>query len=208
MHGQLQGFGQLCSRRRQLGSVRPACRAARDPAGASCSSCDPTMPTLQPSPLLPNRRDYMMATRGIKDPEMVIAVSAHAAFIKAAGAAAQWLAGAAAQPPRYLPVGACPCFTSTELSRVVAKPAARELVHSVMSRPFRPVSPNSAHLPQSTTASAWCACQWAATTASQPRRWPVLLGPTRCWWRRLHPASLTDWWTTWQTSPRWGELVL
>lgn len=61
---------------------------------------------------------------------------------------------------------------------------------------------------QSTTASAWCACQWAATTASQPRRWPVPLGPTRCWWRRLHPASLTDWWTTWQTSPRWGELVL
>lgn len=29
-------------------------------------------------------RDYMMATRGIKEPEMVIAVSAHAAFIKAA----------------------------------------------------------------------------------------------------------------------------
>ena len=29
-------------------------------------------------------RDYMAATRGITEPEMVIAVSAHAAFIKAA----------------------------------------------------------------------------------------------------------------------------
>lgn len=94
------------------------------------------------------------------------------------------------------------------LSRVVAKPVATGLVHPIMSRPFRPVSPNSAHLPQSTSASAWCACQWAATTASQPQRWPVPLGPTRCWWRRPHPASPTDWWTTWQTLPRWGELVL
>ena len=30
-------------------------------------------------------RDYMAATRGITEPEMIIAVSAHAAFIKAAG---------------------------------------------------------------------------------------------------------------------------
>lgn len=28
----------------------------------------------------------MMATRGIREPEMIIAVSAHAAFVKAAGA--------------------------------------------------------------------------------------------------------------------------
>lgn len=55
----------------------------------------PAPAVIQPRPacnlllLLPNRRDYMMATRGIKEPEMVIAVSAHAAFIKAAGAAAQ-----------------------------------------------------------------------------------------------------------------------
>ncbi|KAI7840937.1 hypothetical protein COHA_005368 [Chlorella ohadii] len=32
-------------------------------------------------------RDYMMATRGITEPEMIIAVSAHAAFIKAAASA-------------------------------------------------------------------------------------------------------------------------
>ena len=30
-------------------------------------------------------RDYMAATRGITEPEMIIAVSAHAAFVKAAG---------------------------------------------------------------------------------------------------------------------------
>lgn len=33
-------------------------------------------------------RDYMAAKRGITEPEMVMAVSAHAAFVKAAGAPA------------------------------------------------------------------------------------------------------------------------
>jgi hypothetical protein len=33
-------------------------------------------------------RDYAAATRGISEPEMVVAVSAHAAFVKAAGEAA------------------------------------------------------------------------------------------------------------------------
>lgn len=54
---------------------------------ACCAQCSAGVSCTEPG-AVPHisYRDYMMATRGIREPEMVIAVSAHAAFVKAAGA--------------------------------------------------------------------------------------------------------------------------
>ena len=132
------------------------------------TSTHPELPATVP------HRDYMMATRGITEPEMIIAVSAHAAFIKAAGAA----------PPCACCVcssGASNLCAAKQLHAPVSLAFTTALAHPSppFLSPYRfPMPP---HSPQSTSAFVWCACRWALTSASLPRRWLAPLGPTQCW---------------------------
>lgn len=74
---------RVCASVRFRGCTRGGIALCRHGAHATASQ-KPSRIT-PPCPLLQASRDYMAATRGIAEPEMVIAVSAHAAFVKAAG---------------------------------------------------------------------------------------------------------------------------
>ena len=105
-------------------------------------------------------RDYMAATRGITDPEMVVAVSAHAAFIKAAGAL-RWGCWWGGQWQRWPAGGASPCLLESSFTSMTwcASSAFTTLTH------------HPAHPPaQSTSRSGWCGCRWGATTGWAPPR--------------------------------------
>lgn len=130
------------------------------------TSAHPELPATVP------HRDYMMATRGITEPEMIIAVSAHAAFIKAAGAAP--------------PCACCGCSSWCCMQRssgALLLPSLSRLPLLTPSLPFlsNTLFPHAPPSRQSTSVSAWSACRWALTSASLPRRWLAPLGPAQCW---------------------------
>lgn len=118
-------------------------------------------------------RDYMAARRGITEPEMVMAVSAHAAFVKAAGGPPSprgpglWHAGVQRQHGcgdtacGGNPASACRAMGMRSQQAAGPRQMSRG---SLLAKPTPTSHPPAVPVPlaprlQSTSRSGWCACR-------------------------------------------------